>query len=60
MRSVTFTVLIEDPTAIDVKVHVVAQEPPHGAAITPFKPCIVTTRRDANDDEYTLGGYAGI
>jgi hypothetical protein len=61
MHTVKLTVLIDDPSDIDMEVRVVAPEPAHAvasAAVTPLKPRAIATR-DA-DDEYTLGGYAGI
>jgi hypothetical protein len=60
MHSVKLTVLIEDRADIDMEVRVLAQEASHEAAITPLKPRVVASRRDTVDDEYTLGGYAGI
>ncbi|NID06431.1 hypothetical protein HBF26_16165 [Luteibacter jiangsuensis] len=60
MRNVHLTVLIEDSDDIDMNVRVVAPASPHAAPVVPFKSQIVATRHDASDDEYTLGGYAGI
>lgn len=60
MRSVHLTVLIEGPADLDMNVRVVAPATPHEAAVAPFKPVLVATRHEANDDEYALGGYAGI
>lgn len=60
MHSVKLTVLIEDPADIDMEVRVVTQDASHEAVITPLKPRVVASRDDASDDEYTLGGYAGI
>ncbi|WP_413624880.1 hypothetical protein [Luteibacter sp. Lutesp34] len=60
MRNVHLTVLIEDTDDIDMNVRVVAPATSHAASVAPFKPQIVPARHDANDDEYTLGGYAGI
>ena len=62
MHSVKLTVFIEDHADLDMEVRVVAPE--HGAAVAAapvaaIKPRIVPVTRP-NDDEYTLGGYAGI
>jgi hypothetical protein len=65
MRSVKLTVLIEDSTDLDMEVRVVApeQQEEANAATTPvvlLKPRAVPPPRCSIDDEYTLGGYAGI
>jgi hypothetical protein len=62
MQSVKLTVFIEDHADLDMEVRVVAQE--HvaavaGAPVAVIKPRIVPAT-PPNDDEYTLGGYAGI
>jgi hypothetical protein len=62
MQSVKLTVFIEDHADLDMEVRVVAQE--HvaavaGAPVAVIKPRIVPVA-PPNDDEYTLGGYAGI
>jgi hypothetical protein len=62
MHSVKLTVFIEDHTDLDMEVRVVAPE--HdvavaGAPVAVIKPRIVPVT-PPNDDEYTLGGYAGI
>jgi hypothetical protein len=62
MQSVKLTVFIEDHADLDMEVRVVAPE--HGAAVAAapvatIKPRIVPVT-PPNDDEYTLGGYAGI
>lgn len=68
MHSVKLTVFIEDHADLDMEVRVVV--PDHdaavagapGAQVAPvavIKPRIVPVP-SPNDDEYTLGGYAGI
>ncbi|MGY3228538.1 hypothetical protein ACVWWJ_000022 [Luteibacter sp. HA06] len=62
MQSVKLTVFIEDHADLDMEVRVVAQE--HvaavaGAPVAVIKPRIVPVA-PPNDDEYALGGYAGI
>jgi hypothetical protein len=62
MQSVKLTVFIEDHADLDMEVRVVAPE--HvaavaGAPIAVIKPRMVPAT-PPNDDEYTLGGYAGI
>ena len=61
MHSVKLTVLIEDSADLDMEVRVVAPPAEHVAArVTPMKPRAVAAAHDGIDDEYTLGGYAGI
>jgi hypothetical protein len=66
MRSVKLTVLIEDSSDLDMEVRVVApeHEAEATAGATPpvvlLKPRPVPATRCSLDDEYTLGGYAGI
>lgn len=63
MQSVKLTVFIEDHADLDMEVRVVA--PDHavaavaGAPVAVIKPRIVPVT-PPNDDEYALGGYAGI
>ena len=62
MHSVKLTVFIEDHADLDMEVRVFAPE--HvaavaGAPIAVIKPRMVPVT-PPNDDEYTLGGYAGI
>ena len=64
MHSVELTVFIEDSADLDMEVHVVAPENEATATATPpvtlLKPRSVTVTRNSIEDEYTLGGYAGI
>ena len=61
MHTVKLTVLIDDPGDIDMEVRVVAPEPAAArAAFTTLKPRMATATRDSADDDYVLGGYAGI
>jgi hypothetical protein len=61
MHSVKLTVLIEDTADLDMEVRVVASHTEHVAAnVTPMKPRAVAAAHERLDDEYTLGGYAGI
>lgn len=55
MHSVKLTVFIEDHADLDMEVRVVTPE--HDVAA--IKPCIVPVT-SPNDDDYVLGGYAGI
>ncbi len=62
MHSVKLTVFIEEHADLDMEVRVVAPE--HGAAVAAapvaaIRPRIVPAT-PPSDDEYTLGGYAGI
>jgi len=61
MQSVKLTVFIDDRADLDMEVHVVA---PDAAAVAkapaPVPLRIVPERATTLDDEYTLGGYAGI
>ncbi|MGF6494587.1 broad specificity polyphosphatase/5'/3'-nucleotidase SurE [Luteibacter sp. 621] len=62
MHTVKLTVLIDDPGDIDMEVRVVAPEAARAESskpVTTLKPRVVTPVR-GSDDEYTLGGYAGI
>lgn len=61
MHSVKLTVLIEDNADLDMEVRVVAPEQTAAASapVTVLKPRAVPPPRTV-DDEYTLGGYAGI
>ncbi|APG03802.1 hypothetical protein BJI69_07685 [Luteibacter rhizovicinus DSM 16549] len=68
MHSVKLTVFIEDHADLDMEVRVVAAD--HdvavaGAPVAQVAPVAVIKPRivpvpPPNDDEYTLGGYAGI
>jgi hypothetical protein len=62
MQSVKLTVFIEDHADLDMEVHVVAPE--HDAAVAGAPVAVIRPRMVPvtlpNDDEYTLGGYAGI
>ena len=68
MQSVKLTVFIEDHADLDMEVRVVA--PDHdvaiaGASVAQVAPVAVIKPRivpatPLHDDEYTLGGYAGI
>ncbi|MGA7438895.1 MAG: hypothetical protein WBW32_12295 [Luteibacter sp.] len=63
MHTVKLTVLIDDPGDIDMEVRVIA--PDNGAVaatsgVATFKPRAVVAARNARDDDYVLGGYAGI
>ena len=68
MHSVKLTVFIEDHADLDMEVRVVA--PDHdvaiaGASVAQVAPVAVIKPRivpvpTPHDDEYTLGGYAGI
>ncbi|HVI57215.1 MAG TPA: hypothetical protein VM621_19400 [Luteibacter sp.] len=65
MQSVKLTVFIEDHADLDMEVRVVAQE--HDATVATVATAPVATIKPRivpvtppNDDEYTLGGYAGI
>ncbi|URX63842.1 hypothetical protein KR767_07250 [Luteibacter anthropi] len=61
MQSVKLTLLIEEGADLDMEVRVVNTEQATGAntaPVTTLRPRVVTVGRD--DDEYTLGGYAGI
>ena len=63
MHTVKLTVLIDDPGDIDMEVRVVAPDAASAtrtAGVTALKPRVVATPRDTADDEYSLGGYAGI
>jgi hypothetical protein len=62
MQTVKLTVLIEDHADLDMEVRVVAPEHGTTAAVAPIaihKPRIVPVAT-ASDDDYALGGYAGI
>ena len=63
MRTVKLSVFIEDPTDVDLEVHLAPSEQAVAItsthAIAPMRPRAVPTVR-GDDDEYTLGGYAGI
>jgi hypothetical protein len=65
MRTVKLCVFIEDPADVDLEVHLAPAEPAAAnasaptQAITPLRPRAVPAVR-SDDDEYTLGGYAGI
>lgn len=64
MQTVKLTVLIEDHADLDMEVRVVA--PDHEAAVAAapvaaMRPRIVPVATPAaSDDDYALGGYAGI
>jgi len=64
MQSVKLTVVIDDRADLDMEVRVVAPEAAAtavtNAPTTLRRPHVVPVARDAVDDEYTLGGYAGI
>ncbi|URL58413.1 hypothetical protein IM816_17795 [Luteibacter flocculans] len=61
MHSMKLTVLIDDTDDLDMEVRVVASHAEHvGANVTPIKPHVVVAAPERLDDEYTLGGYAGI
>lgn len=61
MHSVKLTVHIEDNADLDMEVRVVASHAEGASAnVTTLKPRAVVAARDNLDDEYTLGGYAGI
>jgi len=60
MHSVKLTLVIEDPADVDMELRVIVQEPTQEASIVRFTPHAVTACRDTGDDEYALGGYAGI
>lgn len=61
MHSLKLTVLVEDGTDLDMEVRVVSLSPP-GASVSTIRPRIVAAAIEAPgpDDEYVLGGYAGI
>jgi len=61
MHSVKLTLLIEDPADVDMEVRVVvpaAQAAPNVSALH-LRPAVVRDGDTAQDD-YVLGGYAGI
>lgn len=61
MQSVKLTLLIEEGADIDMEVRVVNADHAADTAcapVTPLRPRVVAVSRE--DDEYTLGGYAGI
>lgn len=63
MHSVKLTVLIEDADDVDMEVRVLTPVANDAASstVSPFPLHVVATRRDdAVQDEYVLGGYAGI
>jgi|GEM_PF-2440584 len=63
MHSVKLTVTIEDRDDLDMEVRVIAPpaEPAAATAAAPLrKPRAVPSPAASLDDEYTLGGYAGI
>ncbi|KJV36574.1 hypothetical protein [Luteibacter yeojuensis] len=63
MHTVNLTVLIDDPADIDMEVRVVAPDTTATAAsatVTPLKPRNAPAIASTADDDYTLGGYAGI
>lgn len=60
MHSVKLTLVIEEAADIDMEVRVIAHEAPHEAATAPLDPRVAVACSDTGDDEYTLGGYAGI
>ena len=61
MHSMKLTVLIDDTDDLHMEVRVVASHPEHvGANVTPIRPHAVVAAPASPDDEYTLGGYAGI
>jgi hypothetical protein len=61
MHSLKLTVLVEDGTDLDMEVRVVSATVP-GASVSTIQPRIaaVTTEATHADDDYVLGGYAGI
>lgn len=65
MRTVKLSVFIEDPADVDLEVHVAPAEQAAAnavvpaPAITPLRPRVAPAVR-SDEDEYTLGGYAGI
>ncbi|UPG85694.1 hypothetical protein L2Y94_20775 [Luteibacter aegosomatis] len=65
MRTVKLSVFIEDPTDVDLEVHLAPSEQAAANAVAPtpavmpLRPRVVPTVR-SDEDEYTLGGYAGI
>jgi len=61
MHSVKLTVFIDDRADLDMEVHVVAPDTAAGArAPAPAPLRLVPEPGTTLDDEYTLGGYAGI
>jgi hypothetical protein len=62
MHSVKLTVLIEDAADLDMEVRVVTPDIPATATVSRpvmLKPVAVPPARSI-DDDYALGGYAGI
>jgi len=61
MHSVKLTVLIEDTDDIDMEVRVVVPHAEHVASnVTPLPPRAVVAAPPPIEDDYALGGYAGI
>jgi hypothetical protein len=63
MHSVKLTVLIEDSADLDMEVRVVAPDIPATVAAVPATAIgsrVVVTTATRDEDEYALGGYAGI
>ncbi|MDQ7995675.1 MAG: hypothetical protein AAGC76_07455 [Luteibacter sp.] len=63
MHSVKLTVLIEDSADLDMEVRVVAPDIPATVASVPARvtgPRVVVTTATRDEDDYALGGYAGI
>jgi hypothetical protein len=62
MHTLKLTVFIDEDAGLDMEVRVVAPE--HGAAPAEATTALLPLRRAATarpaDDEYELGGYAGI
>lgn len=60
MHSVKLTVLIEDSSDVDMEVKVVMPHTATAPDVAPITLRRVATRETSRDDEYALGGYAGI
>ena len=60
MPSVKLTVFIEDHADLDMEVHVVAPETLPAVSVTPIPVSRPRPQPVSRDDEYQLGGYAGI
>lgn len=63
MHSVKLTVLIEDSADLDMEVRVVAPDMAATVATAPataIGPRVVATAATRDEDDYALGGYAGI
>lgn len=62
MHSVKLTVLIEDTDDLDMEVRVVVPHAEQHVAgnVTPLPPRAVAATHPPIEDDYALGGYAGI